>query len=231
MGQKVHPASFRIGAIRNWNSRWYATKEEFPERLVQDAKIRKLIEKEITSANLSHVDIERASNRVRVMIYAGRPGMIIGRKGAQIEKIKEMIQTIVGDQSKLFIDIKEVPNPMLDAKIVADNIAFQLQRRVAFRRAMKKTIQSHKDAGGQGIKLMCSGRLGGAEIARSESYKWGKIPLQTIRADIDYAFSESRTAYGIIGVKVWIYKGEKFEREIPGTNTPEKKSPKKRVEE
>lgn len=231
MGQKVHPTSFRLGATRNWNSRWFATKEEFPDRLGQDYKIRKLIDKTITTANLSHVDIERASNRVRVLIYAGRPGMIIGRKGAQIEKIKEMIQTIVGDQCKLFIDIKEVAKPLLDAKIVADNIAFQLQRRVAFRRVMKKTIQSHKEAGGLGIKLMCSGRLGGAEIARSESYKWGKIPLQTIRADIDYAFSESRTAYGIIGVKVWIYRGEKFEREIPGTAPEKDQSPKKRVEE
>lgn len=210
MGQKVHPTSFRIGVIRNWNSRWYASKEEYPEKLLQDAKIRQLIEKELNQAMVSHVDIERASNRVRVMIFSGRPGMVIGRKGGQIEMLKEKVQNIVGDQNKLFIDIKEVPNPALDAKITADNIAFQLVKRVAFRRAMKKAMQTLREAGGEGIKVRCAGRLGGAEIARAEGYKWGKIPLQTIRADIDYAFTEAKTAYGLIGVKVWIYKGEKF---------------------
>ncbi len=213
MGQKVHPISFRIGVTRNWNSRWYAKKEEFAEKLLQDNKIRKLIEKEMSMAKVSHVDIERATNRVRIMIYSGRPGMVIGRKGVQIEKLKEDVQNMVGTETKVFIDILEVKNAALDAKIVADNLAFQLVKRIAFRRAMKKTIQAHKDAGGEGIKLKCSGRLGGAEIARSEGYKWGKIPLQTIRADIDYAFSEARTTYGIIGVKVWIYKGEKFDKD------------------
>jgi small subunit ribosomal protein S3 len=212
MGQKVHPISFRLGAIRDWNSRWYAKKDVFAEQLLQDAKIRKLVEKDLEQALVSKVDIERASQRVRVIIHAGRPGLIIGRKGAQIEILKEQIQNIVGDQNKLFIDIKEVPNPALDAKIVSGNIAFQLVRRVAFRRAMKKTIQALKDAGGEGIKVKCSGRLAGAEIARSEGYKWGKIPLHTIRADIDYGFSEAKTAYGLIGVKVWIYKGEKLTR-------------------
>jgi len=211
MGQKVHPISFRLGVTRDWSSRWYSPKEEFAEKLLGDAKIRKLIEKEMSMAKVSHVDIERASNRVRVIIYSGRPGMVIGRKGVQIEKLKEDVQVIIGDQYKLFIDIKEVRNPELDAKIVADNIAFQLTRRIAFRRAMKKTLQAHKDAGGKGIKIKCSGRLGGAEIARSEGYKWGKIPLQTIRADIDYGFVEARTTYGIIGVKVWIYKGDKLD--------------------
>ncbi|MFH1394526.1 MAG: 30S ribosomal protein S3 [Candidatus Omnitrophota bacterium] len=222
MGQKVHPTSFRIGVTRSWNSRWYATKQEFAQKLFQDNKIRRLIEKEMAMAHVSHVDIERASNRVRVMIYSGRPGMVIGRKGAQIEKLKEDIQDMVGDQTKVFIDILEVQNPSLDAKIVADNLAFQLVKRVAFRRAMKKTIQAHKDAGGEGIKIKCSGRLGGAEIARSEGYKWGKIPLQTIRADIDYGFSEARTTYGIIGIKVWIYKGEKFEKDNKKDDTKEK---------
>ena len=222
MGQKVHPTSFRIGVIKDWSSRWYASKEEFATKLLQDAKIRKIIEKELTAALVSRVDIERASNRVRVLIYSGRPGMVIGRKGAQIEQLKESIQNIVGDQTKLFVDIKEVPNPTLDAQITSDNIAFQLERRVAFRRALKKTIQAHKDAGGEGIKIRISGRIGGAEIARTEGYKWGKIPLQTIRADIDYGFSEARTSYGIIGVKVWIYKGEKFERDtLPKKETEE----------
>ena len=212
MGQKVHPISFRLGATRDWNSRWYAKKDVFAEQLLQDAKIRKTAVKNLEQALVSRIDIERASQRVRVIIHAGRPGMIIGRKGAQIELLKEQIQNIIGDQNKLFIDIKEVPNLALDAKIVADNIAFQLVKRVAFRRAMKKTIQSLKDAGGEGIKVKCSGRLAGAEIARSEGYKWGKIPLHTIRADIDYGFSEAKTAYGLIGVKVWIYKGEKLTR-------------------
>jgi len=210
MGQKVNPISFRLGSTRDWNSRWFATKSEFAGKLLQDHAIRKVIEKELQTASVSHVDIERASNRVRVIIHSGRPGMVIGRKGVQIEKLKEQVQEIVGDQNKVFIDIKEVPNPALDAKITADNIAFQLVKRVAFRRAMKKAIQTHRDAGGLGIKIKCSGRLGGAEIARSEGYKWGKIPLQTIRADIDYGFSEARTTYGIIGIKVWIYRGDKL---------------------
>jgi small subunit ribosomal protein S3 len=214
MGQKVHPISFRLGVIRDWNSRWYATKEEFAEKLLQDTRIRKLIEKEMSAALISHIDIMRTRNLVRVAIFSGRPGILIGRKGVQIERLKESVQNIVGDKSKLFIDIKEVANPGLDAKIVSDNIALQLIKRIAFRRAMKKTIQAHKDAGGKGIKIKCSGRLGGAEIARSESYKWGKIPLQTIRADIDYGFSEARTTYGIIGVKVWIYKGDKLDAAV-----------------
>ena len=222
MGQKVNPISFRMGVIRNWSSRWYSNKEEFADKLLQDAKIRRVIRKELPAAMVSHVDIERASNRVRVMIYSGRPGMVIGRKGAQIEKLKETVQIILGERSKLFIDIKEVPNPILDAQILADNIAFQLVKRVAFRRVLKKTIQTHRESGGLGIKLRISGRLGGAEIARSEGYKWGKIPLQTIRADIDYGFSEAKTTYGIIGVKVWIYKGEKFEKEtVPKMQTEE----------
>ncbi|MFH1797844.1 MAG: 30S ribosomal protein S3 [Candidatus Omnitrophota bacterium] len=225
MGQKVNPISFRVGTVRDWYSRWYAAKEDFPEKLLQDFKIRKLIEKEMTMAHVSHVDIERARGRVRVMIFSGRPGMVIGRKGAQIEQLKDNVQKIIGDQVKLYIDIKEVANPSLDAKIVADNIAFQLLKRVAFRRAMKKTIQAHKDAGGQGIKVKCSGRLGGAEIARSEGYKWGKIPLQTIRADIDYGFSEAKTTYGIIGVKVWIYRGEKFGSGVLAKNEEKKEKP------
>ncbi|MGB2601909.1 MAG: 30S ribosomal protein S3 [Candidatus Omnitrophota bacterium] len=227
MGQKVHPTSFRIGVNKDWSSRWYANKEEFAQKLLQDTKIRRLIDKELTAALVSHVDIERASNRVRVLIYSGRPGMVIGRKGAQIEQLKESVQNIVGEETKLFVDIKEVSNPTLDAQITADNIAFQLLRRIAFRRTLKKTIQAHKDAGGKGIKIKISGRIGGAEIARTEGYKWGKIPLQTIRADIDYGFSESRTSYGIIGVKVWIYRGEKFGRD----SLPKKETKKEGTEE
>lgn len=230
MGQKIHPISFRIGAIRNWNSRWYATKGEFADKLLQDTKVRRLIEKEMSTALVSHVDIERASSRTRIIIHCGRPGMIIGRKGAQIEQLKETVQDIVGEENKIHIDIKEVPNPSLDAKIVADNIAFQLLKRMAFRRVMKKAVQTLKDAGGEGIKIKCSGRLGGAEIARSEGYKWGKIPLQTIRADIDYGFTEARTAYGIIGVKVWIYRGEKYDKASQAEEKQTKKAKKKAKE-
>ena len=191
--------------------------------MLQDNKIRKLTTKELATASISHIDIERTNKQAKIIIYTGRPGMVIGRKGVQIEKIKEEVQNIVGDQTRVQIDIKEVPNPGLDAKIVSDNLAFQLIKRVAFRRAMKKTIQAHKDVGGQGIKIKCSGRLGGAEIARSEGYKWGKIPLQTLRADIDYGFSEARTTYGIIGVKVWIYKGDKYTTDATEEVKEEKK--------
>lgn len=215
MGQKVHPVSFRLGFIRDWNSRWYASKEEFPKKLLQDIKIRKLINKDMASASISKVLIERATKRIRITIHSGRPGMLIGRKGIFIEKLKEDVQKMVGVDSKLHIDIKEIRNAVMDAQLVSDNLAFQLLKRIAFRRAMKKSIQLLKDAGGEGIKIKCAGRLGGAEIARSETYKWGKVPLQTIRADIDYGFSEARTPYGIIGIKVWIYKGEKF-------NTPKR---------
>jgi len=221
MGQKVHPTSFRLGVIRNWNSRWFATKDQFADNILADARIRKIINKEIRNAMISRIDIERTSKRVRIQIFAGRPGMIIGRGGTQIEKLKEEIQKVIGDENKLAIDIREIKNTTLDAKIVADNIAFQLEKRVAFRRAMKKSMQLVKDAGGEGVKIRCSGRLGGAEIARAESYKFGKIPLQTIRADIDYGFSEARTTYGVIGIKVWIYKGEKFDRNVGKENIEE----------
>lgn len=214
MGQKIHPKSFRLGAIQDWSSRWYAGKDRFARNILEDSLIRKIIAKELTNAMISHVDVERAAKRVRVMIFSGRPGMIIGRQGAQIEKLKEEIQKIIGDDMKLAIDIKDVKNPMMDAQIISDGIAFQLEKRIPFRRVMKKSIQTVKDAGGEGIKIKISGRLGGAEIARSEGYRYGKIPLQTIRADIDYGFSEARTTYGLIGVKVWVYKGEKFERTV-----------------
>ena len=223
MGQKVHPIRMRMGSMRDWNSRWYATKGDFSANVLQDAKIRKLIGEDMSMALISHIEIERATKRVRIKIYSGRPGMIIGRKGAQIEKLRESVQDIIGTDNKLFIDIKEVPNPALDAKIIADSVAFQLQKRVAFRRAMKKVLQSVREAGGEGVKIQCSGRLGGAEIDRSEGYKWGKIPLQTIRADIDYGFSVSKTAYGTIGIKVWLYKGEKMKRDVSLEKAEEKK--------
>jgi small subunit ribosomal protein S3 len=214
MGQKVNPISFRLGVIRDWNSRWYASKENFAKYLHEDAAIRALILKEITTGMVSHVDIERTSKKVRVMVFAGRPGMIIGRQGAQIERLKETIQDIIGNETKLSVDIKEVPNQNLNGQIVADGIAAQIVKRTAVKRAMKKAMQVVTDSGAEGVKVKCSGRLGGAEIARSECYKVGKVPLQTIRADIDYGFSEAKTTYGVIGIKVWIYKGEKFHRDI-----------------
>lgn len=223
MGQKVHPKSFRLGATQDWSSRWYAEKDRFARNILEDSLIRKLINKEVTNAMISHIDIERASKRLRVLIYAGRPGMIIGRGGIQIESLKKSIQNIIGDEFKLLVDIKEVSNVALDAKCVADNIAFQLVKRMPFRRAMKKAIQTVKDNGGEGIKIRCAGRLGGAEIARAESYKFGKIPLQTIRADIDYGFSEANTTFGVIGIKVWIYRGEKFNRGIKSREEAEEK--------
>ena len=224
MGQKVHPISFRLGVIRDWNSRWYANKEGFAKNILEDMKIRKLIKKEISSGLVSRIDIERTSKFVRVQIHSGRPGMIIGRQGAQIESMKEAIQDIIGDGVKLIVDIKEVRTPNMDAQIVSDNIAFQLEKRTAVRRCMKKAIQAVKDAGGEGIKIKCSGRLGGAEIARNETIKFGKVPLQTVRADIDYGFSEARTTYGLIGIKVWIYKGEKFGRDSILMKKAEKKA-------
>ncbi|MBF0493928.1 MAG: 30S ribosomal protein S3 [Candidatus Omnitrophica bacterium] len=214
MGQKVNPISFRLGATRDWNSRWYADKKSFADNLYQDSLIRKIIKKTITTAMVSKVDIERTAKRTRVIIHAGRPGMIIGRGGAQIEQLRTDVQKIIGDTNKLVIDVKEVTGLAMNAQCVASNIAFQLEKRMAFRRAMKKALQAVEEAGGEGIKIRCSGRLGGAEIARSEGYKFGKVPLQTIRADIDYGFTEAHTTYGLIGIKVWIYKGEKFKRDI-----------------
>jgi len=207
MGQKVHPYAFRLGYIKNWNSRWFSKKREFPQLLVEDAKIRKFIKKSLAQAAVSKVEIERASNRIRVLIFTARPGIIIGRRGSEVDRLKEQLQNMTNNK-QIFIDIKEISSPQKEAQLVAENIAYQLERRIAFRRAMKKTAQNAIQAGAGGIKILCSGRLGGSEIARKEKYKYGKIPLQTLRADIDYGFTEAHTTYGLIGIKVWIYKGE-----------------------
>lgn len=206
MGQKVHPYGFRLGYIKNWKSRWFAKKKEFPVALAEDMKIRSYIKKSLSSAAISNVEIERASNRIRVQIFSARPGIIIGRRGAEVDRLKDELQTMT--QKQVFIDIKEISSPALEAQLVAESIAFQLEKRIAFRRAMKKAAQNAIAAGTGGLKIICSGRLGGGEIARTESYKYGKVPLQTLRADIDYGFAEAHTTYGLIGVKVWIYKGE-----------------------
>ena len=206
MGQKVNPHGLRVGVIKDWNSKWYADKKEFADNLVEDDKIRKYLKKKLYAAGISNIEIERTSDRIRVTIYTAKPGMIIGKGGAEIEKLKGEVQKLTA--KKLFIDIKEVKRPDRDAQLVAENIAQQLEKRVSFRRAMKQALQHSMKAGAKGIKTMVSGRLGGADIARTESYSEGTTPLQTLRADIDYGFAEATTTYGRLGVKVWIYNGE-----------------------
>ncbi|MCK4993613.1 MAG: 30S ribosomal protein S3 [Candidatus Omnitrophica bacterium] len=206
MGQKVHPLSFRLGYIKDWKSRWFAKRKEFPKNLLEDLKIRKFIKKNFSQANVSKVEIERATKRLRVIVFSGRPGVIIGRRGADIDRLRDELQNMT--KKEIFVDIKEIQNPNIDAQLVAENVAFQLEKRVAFRRAMKKAISLSRNSGAGGIKIMCSGRLGGAEIARTEKYKDGKVPLHTLRANIDYGFAEALTTYGVIGIKCWIYTGD-----------------------
>lgn len=206
MGQKVNPHGLRVGVIKNWDSRWFVSDEKFGDTLVSDYNIRKYLKKELQAAGVPKIEIERDSQRVRVFIHCAKPGMVIGRGGAEIEKYKNELQKMVG--MPVALNVVEVRQPDLDAQLVAENIAAQLERRVAFRRAMKMAIRNTMRLGAKGIKISCGGRLGGAEIARSEHYHEGTIPLQTLRADIDYGFWEANTTYGKIGVKVWIYKGE-----------------------
>lgn len=210
MGQKVSPISFRIGYSKAWGSVWYARGREYSKRLVMDMAIRDYILKNYRSAALSKVQIERAADKLRINIYAARPGVIIGRKGADIDRLKQEIFRLAKIEPQ--INIREIKNPNLDAQLLAENVAVQLEKRVSFRRAMKKTIQQARDAGAKGIKIYTKGRLGGSEIARKEGYHVGSIPLHTMRADIDCGFSEAKTTYGVIGVKVWIYKGDFMER-------------------
>jgi small subunit ribosomal protein S3 len=205
VGQKVHPVGFRLGVNKTWNSRWYAD-SEFSSLVVEDNQIRKFLKKRLFQAGVSKIEIERAASKVRLRIYTARPGIIIGKKGAEIEHLKKDIESKI--KREFFIDIKEVRRPELEAQLAAENVAMQLVRRVAFRRAMKKAVTSAMRFGAQGVKISCSGRLGGAEMARREWYREGRVPLHTLRADIDYGFSEALTTYGVIGVKVTICKGE-----------------------
>ncbi len=205
MGQKVNPHGLRVGIIKDWDSKWYAEKD-FADYLVEDYNIRKFLKKKLYAAGISKVEIERAAGRVKVVVFTAKPGVVIGKGGAEIEKVKNELQKVVA--GKLSIDIKEVKRPDKDAQLVAENIASQLENRVSFRRAMKSCMGRSMKTGIQGIKTCVSGRLGGADIARSEFYSEGTIPLQTLRADIDYGFAEADTTYGKVGVKVWIYKGE-----------------------
>ena len=208
MGQKVNPHGLRVGIIKDWDSKWYAdTKnEEFSNNLVEDYNIRKYLKKRLKDASISKIDIERTRDRVKVSVFTAKPGIVIGRGGAEVEKVRTEVQKLTA--KKLFIDIKEIKRPDLDAQLVAENIAQQLENRISFRRAMKSCMQRTMKAGAQGIKTSVSGRLGGAGMARKETYSEGTIPLQTLRADIDYGFAEADTTYGKVGVKVWIYHGE-----------------------
>ena len=206
MGQKVHPHGLRVGVIKDWDSRWYANDKDFGDTLVEDYNLRKTLKKQLYAAGIAKIEIERAKQKVRIHIRCAKPGMVIGKGGAEIEKLRLQCEKMLG--KSVSIDIIEVKNPDINAQLVAESIAQQLEKRISFRRAMKQSIGRAMRLGVKGIKTQCSGRLGGAEIARTEQYHEGTIPLQTIRADIDYGFAEANTTYGKVGVKVWIYKGE-----------------------
>ncbi|NOY14042.1 MAG: 30S ribosomal protein S3 [Deltaproteobacteria bacterium] len=210
MGQKVHPIGFRLGINRTWESRWYAD-ADYAEKLHADLKLRNFLKKRLYHAGISKIELERAANKVKINIFAARPGIIIGKKGAEVEVLKKDLAKITTDEC--FINIQEVRKPEVDAQLVAENIVLQLERRVAFRRAMKRSVSMALKFGAKGIKINCAGRLGGAEMSRTEWYREGRVPLHTLRADIDYGFAEAKTTYGIIGVKVLIFKGEVLGKE------------------
>jgi small subunit ribosomal protein S3 len=206
MGQKTNPIGLRLAVNKDWRSKWYAGKKEFGTLLAEDRKIRDLLKKKLEGASVPKILIERAASRCRITILTARPGVVIGRKGSEIDKLKEDLSKMTGKE--VYVDIVEVKSPEIDAQLVAESVALQLERRVSFRRAMKKVLQTAKDFGADGIKIRCAGRLGGSEIARVEKYHWGRVPLHTLRANIDYGFSEANTMYGKIGIKCWICKGE-----------------------
>jgi small subunit ribosomal protein S3 len=205
LGQKVHPIGLRLGVIRSWDSKWFA-KKEYANLVYEDSEIRKFLKEKLYHAGISRIEIARAADRARIRIHTARPGIVIGKKGAEIEALKRQLELIV--RREVMIDIQEVRKPEMDATLVAENIALQLTRRVAFRRAMKKAVSSSLKFGAKGVRVACAGRLGGAEMARREWYREGRVPLHTLRADIDYGTAVAKTTYGVIGVKVWIFKGE-----------------------
>ena len=205
MGQKVHPISFRLGIHRNWDSRWFAGKE-YSSFVLEDYQVREFLKKKVSQAGISRIEIERAADKIRIRMHVARPGIVIGKKGSEIEKLKKDLENKI--RREVIIDIQEVRKAEVDAQLVAENVALQLVRRMAFRRVMKKAVSSAMRLGAQGIKITCSGRLGGAEMARREWYREGRVPLHTIRADIDYGFAEAFTTYGVVGIKVIIFKGE-----------------------
>jgi small subunit ribosomal protein S3 len=205
LGQKVNPVGLRLGIVKTWDSRWYAGKN-YADYILEDYKIRKFIKKKLYHAGISRIEIERSSKRVRLRIFTARPGIVIGKKGSEIEALKNELEKIISQE--VLIDIQEVRKPEIDAQLVAENVALQIERRVAFRRAMKRGVSSAMRFGAKGVKIICAGRLGGAEMARTEWYREGRVPLHTLRADIDYGFTEANTTYGIIGIKVFVFKGE-----------------------
>jgi len=216
MGHKVHPLSFRLGYTRMWSSRWFAKKKAYAQWLKEDIEVRAWLTRELRSAAVSKIEIERPGEKLRVTIHTARPGVIIGRRGAEIDRLREVLHERT--QREVAVDIREVKVPSTEPQLIAQNIAFQLEKRIAFRRAMKKAIQMAREHGAKGIKVSCDGRLAGAELSRREGYLDGKVPLGTFRADIEYGFAEALTTYGIIGVKVWVYKGDVFA--APGAGTP-----------
>lgn len=216
MGQKVNPIGLRLGIVKTWESRWYAGKN-YADYILEDYKIRQFIKKKLYHAGISRIEIERSSKRVRLRVYTARPGIVIGKKGAEIEQIKRELDKKLSQE--VLIDIQEVRKPEIDAQLVAENVALQIVRRVAFRRAMKRGVSSAMRFGAKGVKIICSGRLAGAEMARTEWYREGRVPLHTLRADIDYGITEAKTTYGIIGVKVFIFKGEILKKEDEGLGT------------
>ena len=219
MGHKINPIGFRVGINRTWDSRWYANTREYGDLLHEDLKIRAYIKKTCAQAGISRVVIERPHKKCRVTIHTARPGVIIGKKGADIEKLRQKVAELT--DSELHLNIVEIRRPELDAQLVAENIAQQLERRVSFRRAMKRSVQNTMRMGAQGVRINAAGRLGGAEIARTEWYREGRVPLHTLRADIDYAHCEAKTAYGIIGIKVWIFKGDVMEHDLSARDRPQ----------
>ncbi|MDR2614889.1 MAG: 30S ribosomal protein S3 [Candidatus Accumulibacter sp.] len=220
MGQKIHPTGFRLAVTRDWGSRWYASSKDFSTKLAEDLKVRTYLKKRLAHASVSRVVIERPAKNARITLFSARPGVVIGKKGEDIEALKRDLQKIIG--VPVHVNIEEVRKPEVDAKLIADSIAQQLEKRIMFRRAMKRAMQNAMRLGAQGIKIMSAGRLNGAEIARTEWYREGRVPLHTLRANIDYGVSEAQTTYGIIGIKVWVYKGESLGRnEQPVAAEPE----------
>ncbi|MBM3846265.1 MAG: 30S ribosomal protein S3, partial [Verrucomicrobia bacterium] len=224
MGQKTNPIGLRIAVNKDWHSKWYADKKDFGGLLAEDQEIRGILKKKLEQASVPRILIERAANRCRITILTARPGVVIGRKGSEIDKLKEELNKLTGKE--IYVDITEVKTPELDAQLVAENVAIQLERRVGFRRAMKKALQTAMDLGAAGIKIRCAGRLGGAELARVEMYHQGSVPLHTLRANIDYGFAEAKTVYGKLGVKCWICKPEeKKDKAVASTRTAESAAP------
>ena len=224
MGQKIHPTGFRLSVHRNWSSKWYANSKKFATMLNEDVKVRDFLKKKLAHASVSRIVIERPAKNARITIYSARPGVVIGKKGEDIESLKAQLQKLMG--VPVHVNIEEVRKPEVDAQLIADSISSQLEKRVMFRRAMKRAMQNAMRLGAQGIKIMSAGRLNGIEIARTEWYREGRVPLHTLRADIDYAVSEAKTTYGIIGIKVWVYKGDMLpfgEQPVAAPAEPEKR--------